>query len=85
MTPEGRFYAGKEGGEDRAGAMSSEHGGRGGQRLTGRRVGASRSEAGGGQARGQMLETKVAEPRLQLWEGEAEGDGRGGPGVEASG
>ena len=85
MTPEGRFYAGKEGGEDRAGAMSSERGGRGGQRLTGRRVGASRSEAGGGQARGQMLETKVAEPRLQLWEGEAEGDGRGGPGVEASG
>lgn len=38
--------------------MSSEHGGPGGQRLTGRGVGTRWSEAGGGQARGQMLETE---------------------------
>ena len=58
LTPEGTFYAVKEGGEDRGGAMSSEHGGPGGQRLTGRGVGTRWSEAGGGQARGQMLETE---------------------------
>lgn len=33
----------------------------------------------------RCLKPKVAKPRLRLWEGEAEGDGRGGPGVEASG
>lgn len=48
-------------------------------------VGTSWSEAEGVRAGDRCLKPKVAEPRPRLWEGEAEGDGRGGPGVEASG